>query len=195
MVHVVGASSLEKSIKKVGEKFRKEVTAISGLSICPNRNPLKNLNFLLRNGKLGSYKRLVFWHDLINNSVTKHPSNCYKPFSTPEVIDCLKNIEQLAAIVYCRRVAAPDIYDDLKKAGFLVISVTRNIISKRKRADSYLRKRYLQLHQEPNLELKSLAIVLKYRGNLRRLVNNQRSKKRRPSQSRRKAKQRAIANK
>ena len=53
--------------------------------------------------------------------------------------------------------------------------------------------KYSALHQESNLELKSLITVLKHTDNLKLLTANNRTKKTRLSQKKRKANQRARA--
>ena len=197
MVHVISASSLEKAVSSVQYKVRKLyyncVTAIPGLSLNPLiKNPLKNLGNLLKNGNLARKCDLVIWHDLINNTLSTHwKSNT--PASSPETLVKLlkEHKERIQAIVYCRRFGTQDVYKELKKTGIPVISVRKNLISKRKQHDSILHTKYSAIHQEHRLELKSLNIVLNHAENLEALTKNTRSKKTRPSQKKRQAKQRS----
>ena len=190
MVHVIGASSLHKAVKRLDNNLKKDVTTIPGLSFVHNSR-YKQLDFLL-GGSLAKKKRVVIWHDLLNNSVTSHSSNNYRPLKIEDLIERLKKVKSLAAVVYCRRIFAPDFYDALKKVGVPVISVTRNLISKQKQGIPDILHKYRQLHQQPTLEQKSLGIVIKYKDNLKGLEKNRRSKKRKISQSRRKARQRKL---
>ena len=161
MVHVIGASSLDRALKFVNPDLKNFATTLPGLSF-GNRNLCKNFEFLLR-GKLGKKNQIVIWHDVLNNSVTPHSSNNGQPLTTGGLITRLKSLKNLAAVVYCSRYLAPDIYEDLRRAGLVVISVTRNLISKRKQSIPWIRLQYVALHQNPVLEVKSLEIVWKTR--------------------------------
>ena len=79
MVYVIGASSLRRAIDKAPTSIRKsiqgKVFAVPGLSFHPTaKNPNKQLQNLLKKG-LKSCKKIVIWHDLVNNSLSSHRSN------------------------------------------------------------------------------------------------------------------------
>ena len=195
MVHVVGASSLCKAVETLPHQVRKtiqsKVIAIPGLSLNPLlKNPLTNLEYLLTKGHLSKQYNLVLWHDLLNNTISAHPKHKTPALnirSLGEVLDRIKH--RLSAIVYCRRFGTADIYKELKASGVTVISVRKNLQSKRKQSDSNLQLKLSALHPESKLELKSLNIILKHGNKLKDLAKNTRSRKNKPSQKKRKARQ------
>ena len=169
------------------------VTAIPGLSLnLLTKNPLTNLGNLFKDGNLARKRVLVFLHDLINNTLSTHWKN-NTPASSPEtLVKLLKEYkERTQAIVYCRRFGTQDVYKKLKKTGIPIISVIKNLISKRKQHDSFLDFKHSAIHQEHRLELKSLNIVLNHAENLESLSKKTRSKTTRPSHNKRQARQRS----
>ena len=90
----------------------------------------------------------------MNNSVTRHSSNNYRPLKNEELIERLKQVKSFAAVVHCHRIFAPDFYEDLKKVAIPVISVTRNLLSKQKQDIQDVLHKYKQLHQQPPLKQK-----------------------------------------
>ena len=87
MVFIVGASSLKHAIEILPPREKrylaKFVTAVSSMSLNPNtfpKRPLIDLSHLLERGYLRQNTNLVIWHDVINNSLTKHQSNSYTGF-------------------------------------------------------------------------------------------------------------------
>ena len=84
LMHVIGANSLHKALQSLkNDKKRKisaHITAIPGLSLNPRvQNPLNN--------------NLILWHDLVNNTITKHWRTNI-PEETPEhFIETLKKIK------------------------------------------------------------------------------------------------------
>ena len=194
-VYVLGASSLEKAVKSLQYKERRAynfcVTAIPGLSLNPlTCNPLKNLGNILEKGYLAKQRNLVLWHDLINNSVSEHWKHRTPALPVEELVTILKRYQdRVKAIVYCRRFGTPDIYKQLKTSGIPVISVRRNLVSKRKQRNHELQKSYSALHQQRHLELKSLDIVLRNADNISFLTKNTRTIKNRLSQKKRRSKQ------
>ena len=105
--------------------------------------------------------------DLINNTISRHRSNNYQPCSVPELTSFLRtNKDLFSAIVYCRRKVTEDIFQELLKSEVLVLSVTKHLISKRKRKTQP--GKYSQLHQEAGLEIKTLETVLRHQYNFER---------------------------
>ena len=193
MVYIVGASSLKHAIenlppreKRVVAKF---VTAVSSLSLNPNtspKRPLINLSHLLQRWYLRQKTNLAIWHDVINNSLTKHKSNSYTGLEGSQLASILLTYkERIAAIVYCQRFGAPQIFEALRSTNIVVIRVTKNLISRRRQQDNLLLHQYLQLNQEGSLEIRSLQLVLKYSTNLKALSQNTRRPRKRLSQKKR----------
>ena len=127
MVYIVGASSLKHAIenlppreKRVVAKF---VTAVSSLSLNPNtsaKRPLISLSHLLERGYLRQKTNLVIWHDVINNSLTKHKSNSYTGLKGSQFASIsLTYKEQIAAIVYCQRFGAAEETTSAEKTAIL----------------------------------------------------------------------------
>ena len=108
MFHIVAASSLFHSINTLntGEKKQYEslVTAIPSLSLNNNLlNQGKNLRRLLEDSPLKE-KKVVVWHDVVNNTIRSHRTNNYRPAGVEELTNYLKTKkQQILAIVYCRR--------------------------------------------------------------------------------------------
>ena len=123
-------------------------------------------------------KRLVIWHDVVRNSISRHRSNNNKPLTPSQLIAVLEEYqERIEAIVYGPREGAPDIYEQLKRSTLVTIHIVKNIVSKRKQKDPSLLKEYRALHQRPALELKTLTIVLTHKNNLRSLITRSRPKR------------------
>ena len=57
-------------------------------------------------------------------------------------------------------------YNQLKCNTLVTIHTVKDIVSKRKQKDPSLLKEYRALHQRPELELKTLTIVLAHKNNL-----------------------------
>ena len=79
--------------------------------------------------------------------------------------EILKTLTNISAIVYCQRNGTPDFRNQLISSGFLVIPITRCLISKMKRRTELMNE-YQVLNQDVQLELASLRFVFQHRGNL-----------------------------
>ena len=193
MVYIVGASSLKHAIDQLSPREKrflaKFVTAVPSLSLNPNispKRPLISLSYLLERGFLHQKTNLVIWHDTINNSITKHKSNSYTGLEGSQLASLLlKYKERIAAIVYCQRFGAPQIFETLRSTNIVIIRITKNLISRRRQQDKFLLHQYLQLHQEGPLEIRSLQLVLKHSSNLKALAQNTRRPRKRLSQKKR----------
>ena len=83
MVHILGASSLSRVIEKFDynskRTLKKTITAIPSLSFNQNnKNDLKVIPTLLSKGRLSKIskkEKFIIWHDAVNNSLSRHPSN------------------------------------------------------------------------------------------------------------------------
>ena len=151
--------------------LKKRIYSLPGLSF--NRNAVKErktaqfqLSHFFRDKR-----KLVIWHDVVNNSSPRHSSNNYKPLTPSQLIAVLEEYqERIEAIVYFPREGTPDIYKKLKRFTLVTIHIVKYIVSKRKEKDPSLVKELRALHQRPALELKTLTIVLAHRNNLRSLI-------------------------
>ena len=104
---------------------------------------------------------------MLNNSISSHRTNIYTPCLLAELLVNLQSKRrQTSAIVYCRRTGIPDIFEDLRKTEIIVIKTTGNLISSSKGQNPAFLRKYLQLLQSSELELKSLRVVLSYRYHL-----------------------------
>ena len=181
MVFILGASSLHHAIetlpKNTRKRIAKRVFTVPGLSCNPNAvNKRKTIQFLLNNC-FKSEKNFILWHDVLNNSLSKHSSNRNRPLSCPELLKVLSYYQKrLRDVVYCRRKGVPDIFRTLKSTVFS-LNVLIDFISKRKARNVTLQREYSSLHQRPDLELKSLFLVLRYSENLSVLAERSRPKK------------------
>ena len=171
--------------------MQQRVLAAPGLSLNPNTlNRGKNLRILLEQQPLAS-KQIILWHDVLNNSISSLRTNNYTPCPLDGLLAYLQSKRrQISAIVYCRRTGTPDIFEDLRKTEKIVIKTTGNLISRSKRQNPAVLRKYLQLHQSIELELKSLRVVLSHRDNLPGIFSKIRAQTKKPSQGRRRAKAR-----
>ena len=190
---VVGASSLRRTLDylpyDLRVKYRRFTFAKSGLSLNPNNvSKLKKLQWLLRNGSLKS-REIILWHDVTNNSITKHPKNFNTKCSPEQLTEIITNFQhQIAAIIYIRRDGTPHIFEKLRKTKPLIIDAIKRLLPKQKQNDIDTVAALSKLHPPPSLELKLLNKVFSKRHNLRSLVLQQRSKSRvRPTKSKRAA--------
>ena len=93
---------------------------------------------------------------------------------------------------YCKRVGTEDIYSKLKESGILVINRVTDLISRRKQNLTELGQKYLELHQDPSLELKTFTILTRYSKNLKYIISKKKTpkpgkRKRQANRNRRKA--------
>ena len=191
MIHIVGANCLSRAFEQLDKKQKtsltSKITAIPSLSLNPNVNfQLKSLQFLLNNGSLRSKNNLVLWHDIINNSLTKHKPNGYKALHPKALVEILESYtSRISAFLYCHRTGAPDIFSTLRQIDIPIIRVTKNLVPKKKQQCVSLLLEYSKIHPQYYLELKSLSIVLRYSRNLQALSKNTRHDNRKLSQRKR----------
>ena len=105
MVFIVAASSLHHTLETLTperkEQFKEKTYNIPGLSLNPHtKNPRKIVQNLLSKD-LKDKTNIVIWHDVLNNSISRHHSNNFCALSVSELIEILKNIQKkLSALVY-----------------------------------------------------------------------------------------------
>ena len=182
MIFILGASSLHHALETLppDEKnaLKEKIYTIPGLSLnFRAKNPKKVVQNLLAEN-FSEKTDIVIWHDVLNNSLSKHKSNNYRPLSVPElldVLDCLKN--KLRALVYCHRNRTPDIFEALKQQSISVFSIEKDFTSTRKQKDPNFLNELKALHQKPELELKHLDIVLRNEADLNKITEKNRPKR------------------
>lgn len=182
MVVLIGASCLRNALDAVLKQGRRSITvpycAVGGLSLNPfAKNKYQNLQYLLHKGKLSSAQNIVLWHGVLSNSISAHRTNDFCPLPVEDLIKCLKeHKERFTAIVYCRRLGSPDLFNQLKETGILILDVKRNLISKKKRRNPLILREFSQVHPKTKLEINVLFTVLNHLQNLRFLTKKHRSK-------------------
>ena len=139
---------------------------------------------------------IIIWHDLLNNSISKHESNIYRALTVPQLIEILQSIEnKLRALVYCHRFRTPNIYQTLKElensTNIKVFSIVKHFISTRKQKDTDFLKKLKALHQSPEIEIKHIDFILRNESELDAITDKSRPK--RPSKRTRKAIKSAAA--
>ena len=196
---ILAASSLHHALKKLSPASQKRVSqsclAIPGLSFNHNAvNVRKTCQFQLDHYLLNRTD-IVIWHDAVNNSISRHRSNNFNSLTPNQLKKILLNYERnIYAIVYCKRVGTEDIYSKLKESGILVINIVTYLISRRKQNLTELGQKYLELHQDPSLELKTFTILRRYSKNLKYIISKKNTpklgkRKRQANRNRRKAEQ------
>ena len=89
----------------------KAVFSIPGLSLNPKKKIVRNL----LSKDLKDEKDIVIWHDVLNNSISKHDSNNFRALTVLDLIETLKNLQdKLCALVCCQRNRTPYIFEELK---------------------------------------------------------------------------------
>ena len=200
MVFILAASSLHHAIETLTpdekEHFNDKIYTIPGLSLNPlTKNPKKIVQNLLSKD-LKDKNNIIIWHDVLNNSISRHNSNNFCALSVSEMIEILKSIQKkLSALVYCHRFRTPEIFESLKTLetdlDIKVFNIVKDFISPKKQKDADLLKKFKALHQSPELELKNLYFLLRKENALSSITDKSRPKRR--SKRARNAAKRAAA--
>ena len=181
MVYAIGASSLRRAIDKASTSIRKsiqgKVFAMPGLGFYPTAKiPNKQLQKLSKKG-LKRCKKIVIWHDLVNNSLSSQKSNGNRN-CPPDVF--LKILElfrhQISAIIYNQKIGKPNIYKKLVEASYLIIRPKQHLLSNRKDRLAEFSQELWKLHPLECIELHILQIILPHQNILSRLLRRYRSK-------------------
>ena len=179
---ILAASSLHHATKTLPPALldhnKKGIYALPGLSFNPNEVKLRKTAQFQLNLFFRDKKRLVIWHDVVNNSLSRHCKNNKKPLTPSQLFAALEKYqEHIEAKVYCPREGTLDIYNQLKRSTLVTIGLVKDIVSRRKKKDPSLLKEYRAFYQKLALELKTLTIVLEHKNNLRSLITSSRPKK------------------
>ena len=97
MVNILAASSVDHALDTLNREsrknYREKIFSITGLSVNHYlKNPKKIVQNVLSKG-LVEKNDYVIWHDVLNNSISKHESNNYRALTVPQLLEKLKSIE------------------------------------------------------------------------------------------------------
>ena len=159
------------------KRLKKDILAIRGLSLNPKSiSPLKILQNLLKKGFLES-KKIIIWHDVVSNSISKHRSNRDNPCEIDKLLEILTGPKQnIEAFLYCRRFGSPNLFQQLKETGILILDVRRRLTSTRKRNNPDFSADLAAIHPQSSTDIKLVRTVLENKDNLRSLVKKKREK-------------------
>ena len=170
MVFILAASSLDHALETLTrekrDQYKERIFSIPGLSLNPNTKNPRKIVWNLLSKDLEEKNNVVIWHDVLNNSISRHDRNNFQELTVSQLIDELKTIQdKLWALVYCQRYRTPYIFDALNELktdhNIEVFNIVKDFISTKKQKDPELLKKYRALHQSPELELKSLDFILR----------------------------------
>ena len=118
MVFIIAASSLHHSVNTLPLTLQKRLDdtfkAVPGLGFNLNaNNRQKTVQYLLSNSSKGMIeKNFIIWHDVINNSLSKHRSNNDNPLTPESLIRILNDYKnKISAIFYVNRQNTPIFMD------------------------------------------------------------------------------------
>ena len=200
MVFIVAASSVDHALDTLNPENRKtyneKIFSFPGLSLNPNTKNHRKIVQKLLSKDLSEKTDIVIWHDVLNNSLSKHESNNFRPLTVSQLLDILKTFEnKLRALVYCHRFRTPNILLSLKEiektTNIKVFSIVDDFISTRKQKDPDFLKQLKAIHQSPEIELKHIDFLLRKESELNNITDKSRPK--RPCKRARKAIQKAAA--
>ena len=200
MVFIVAASSVDHALETLTpdnrKSYKEKIYSVPGLSLNVNTKNPKEIVQNLLSKELSDKTDIVIWHDVLNNSISKHESNNFRPLTVPQLLEVLKVFEnKLRALVYCHRFRTPNFLPNLKEiektTNIKVFSIVDDFISTRKQKDPDFLKKLKALHQSPEIELKHIDFLLRKESELNSITDESRPK--RPSKRARKAIQKAAA--
>ena len=153
-MQIIAASSLQGALYKFNV-YNPQVTAIKGLTlnIVNAVDENKTVHHILEQ------QNIILWHDVINNSITKHYSNNNTAMKVEELMTELHNLPcRIVAIVYCQREGAEDIYATLR-AQYFTIDAPFELFSRKKRQAPGHYAAFRKLHIKEELEFHMYSVV------------------------------------
>ena len=181
MVLSVGASCLDNAYRSLSyttrKRLKEDIIAIRGLSLNPKSiNPLKILQNLLEKGFLES-KKIIIWQDVVSNTISKHGSSRHNPCEIDKLLEILTGLKKnIEAILYCRRLGSPNLFQQLKETGILRLDVKRRLTSTRKRNNPDISADPAAIYPKSSRDNKLICTVLENKNNLGSLAKKRRSK-------------------
>ena len=135
-------------------------------------------NLLTGSGILARKYKVIIWHDIINNAISKHRSNNYRAISVEKLLQILRDFShRIEAVVYCRREGAPDIFRKLLESKFTILDVKSNLLSHRKSKDFIVLHDLKQTHPSTEFKARLLSTVWTHRKNLKIFESNKKKSK------------------
>ena len=178
---IVGASSLHHSLEKwdnIRKRLKGKLISKPGYNLHPNaKDKYKIVQNRLRYVEYNT--KIILWHDIINNTVTSPKSNNRTHINGDQLkveIERLQRKVDIVVIVYCVREGAPDVYNNSKETEIPVLHIVKNLLSRRKQKDKRVSKKYIKLHLDHFLELKTLFSIVRNNGNLKKICKKKNSK-------------------
>ena len=167
---VAAASSLYHSLKKLGKEDRVTVDELlyssPGLNLDPNTS---NWVYDYLSSPSLENRHIVLWHDLQNNTIRSHPKKNL-PQIVEQLVSTIKTLQNIYCVVTCYKHGAPPMFNTLLESlNCYVIDVITHIISASEKLDEPTLTEYKKLHQSPELELRSLGVVIHYYPNIKRI--------------------------
>ena len=147
MYFIIGASSLHRSLADSSlsfTDFEDSIYCSPGLSFV-HINPSKMMANVLPFLPVG--KEFIIWHDLINNSLNKHPSNKNSPLTSATLLNVVTQLQRnynIVAMVYMKRDNALDLTPTLSNfVPHLFVLNMHNVLTSRWRKEIALGKLHL----------------------------------------------------
>ena len=98
MVLILAASSLHHAIKTwpqaLQEHYKEGIYALPGLSFNPNAFKVRKTAQFQWSHFFRDKKRLFIWHDVVNNSLSRHRSINNKPLTPSQLISVLEEYQE-----------------------------------------------------------------------------------------------------
>ena len=172
-MHIIAASCLRpiaEEAEKENNHLRGQLTAIPGLGLNPHHpNPKQRLQFLLNNDEtLRGKSDLIIWHDIISNTISRHPnprndpSKDYPAAETEELCSILRSFEpRIRAILHCQRHRAKIIYHKLLETSIHIIDLDKKLKSHPKKTDPIVRIELGKVYLNLQLERQFISIIFK----------------------------------
>ena len=113
------------------QEFEGKVFARPGLSLI-NLTPSKNVFKIILDQEVDPGIPKVLWHDALNNSLSKHPTQPTNPLNEEQLLLELRKLKLLnfVAVVYVKREGALNLNDKLSDiATFMTVLNMRNVLT------------------------------------------------------------------
>ena len=122
---------------------KKEMIAVLGRSLDPGAaNTRKTLHILM--GKpFVSNKKLHMWHNVMNNSISRHSSNSHNTLIGIDLAKQISTLENCEGVVYCTGRGCPRFYPFWNTLEKLFLN---SLLSQTKREDKELQTKYKTPH-------------------------------------------------